>query len=167
MIYIKSFKKLLPLKFEQPDITPIGETRKGPIYTLDHDVWAHFVGAWKVGKKFTTSEFEIFIAQGAKSDGVSSPRILRSVSGITVDGVNRMAGQLHDASYRSKGWAKKVEYRTFIRCGLDDKVKLGRKACDQIYREFSRVGGSLRYKLAYFGLRTGGWAHFGKKAPGF
>jgi len=167
MIHIKSFIGELKIdKFDQPDLEPIGETKKGPIYRAEHDIWSRFIGTWKVSRKKTaTAYFELFIEKGALSDGVSSPGICRAF--VTVDGPNRMGGQNHDASYRSKGFSKKIEYRTFLRCDLDYKVTLGRKACDQIYRDFAKAGGSIHYKLAYNMLRMFGWMHFGKKAPGF
>jgi len=133
------------MSIPQPDIRPIadGKYRLESTYRLRYED-----GAKRVVFK---------IRPGFIHDGASVPRLVWTISGLRPDGLLRAAALIHDALYQNcgalpLGWIIPMR-RPFTR-----------SECDVIFREIMKLAGVgwWKRKVAYAGVRTGGWASWRK-----
>ena len=133
----------------QPHNIPIGPR----LYKLEHD----YAYEWtRRGKRY-----RIFVPAGFIYDGASVPRLVWTISGLTPDGLMRAAALIHDYLY---------EYRGELPTGgwqcqdgdlwRDVGTAWTREQADKIFETILRESGvsAYRRKLAYAGVRAGGWA---------
>jgi hypothetical protein len=163
-----SFKKIEWETDEQPALYPI---TKDLYRTVVENVYAWVAN----GKQYTLT-----IPVGFVCDGNSSPKIGRGI--IRPDGINRLAGLIHDALYRSAGNTKNfdlgVELIRFrpIKTRITDSSKyyytcsFSRKQCDQMYKAIGLRTAQTKkdrraIKFSYIMLRIFGKKHFGSMKP--
>ncbi len=124
----------------QPDIRPIedGKYRLKATYALGY------------------RDVVFKIRQGFIHDGASVPRLVWTISGLRPDGLLRAAALIHDALYQNcgqlpLGWM--LPNRPFTRA-----------ESDTAFREIMKLAGVgwWKRKVAYAGVRAGGWASWRK-----
>ena len=162
----KSFKKIKWSTKEQPALNPISKDLYETVVENKYE--------WVADNR----KYEITIPEGFVCDGNSSPRIGRGI--IRPDGINRLAGLVHDALYRSGGGQKnshlKVRVYYLYHKAVDYNegrwffADLSRKQCDQMYRAIGLFTAQTRrdrmaINFSYRMLRVFGKKHFGSKKP--
>lgn len=132
-------------------------------YRLEEDVAYRYAAA----RGGVLWEFEIRVARGFLYDAASVPRLLWTCSGMTPDGLQRLAALLHDFLYRHKGvmppgssferpaaatvigWAETPrELRSYTRRDADRLFARAMRECE--------VERAQRRRF-YRGVRIGGW----------
>lgn len=130
------------MSIPQPDIRPIA----GGKYRL------------KAAYSYQYGETLFKVRAGFVHDGASVPRLTWTISGLRPDGLLRAAALLHDALYQNCG--------NLPRNWVFPKQKFTRGECDRVFLDVMKAAGVgwWKRKIAYAGVRAGGWASWRKHA---
>ncbi len=132
------------MSIPQPDIRPIkaGQYRLKSTYRLGY------------------RDVVFKIHQGFIHDGASVPRLVWTISGLRPDGLLRAAALIHDALYQHCG---KLPFGWVLPTNVLTNT-FTRAESDVIFREIMKLAGVgwWKRKVAYAGVRAGGWASWRK-----
>jgi hypothetical protein len=144
-----------------PRLNPVDRIRGRNIYILTRSVSYYYVYSYKD----LTQVLSCYVRAGLVVDGCSYPRAVWSLLGVTPDGLNRAAGVIHDALYRSRGRSSE-DIRIWTERGRFD-THVSRKVADKIF--LAELEKTHKYKwvdkLSYGVLRAFGGLHWGGPNP--
>lgn len=120
-------------------------------------IWAADGHAWRID-----------VPEGFIFDGASVPRILWSLTGLTPHGELESAALIHDFLYRYGGHLPQLSFwrvpqqSAATECWAPFAHVWTRQQCDRLFARIMRETGVPRWRrrLAYLGVRAGGWRFF-------
>ena len=129
-------KQVTSLK--QPNIIPVKES--GELYELAE--------TFKIDIRRFGGKKNLTIPKGFRYDGASVPRWLWSITGLSRDGIHRVAALVHDFLYENRGFQENEKHEYW----------LSRKEVDDVFREMLIELGVADHRvfIAYWGARAFG-----------